>query len=385
MRVLHILMTGSFTDGMGYQDNLLTEYQHKHGHEVILIAPNLKRNERGEMIETPEGEELLPNGVLVVRTKRSRKIFSSVGYYPSIFPLIKKYSPDMIFIHGLCTLIPQQAIAYKKNHPVVKIVADSHQDDENTYTAGLIHGTIIKFYKFKWKKWIKYVSKVYGTTSWRVSFAHKYYGIPEEKLDTLIMGVNSDALPSNPEQVRINVRKELGIPQDAFVFLNGGKIYKDKKITEALSAFEKMNNDKAYFILFGKIFDDVYDEIMPIISRCDHIKYLGFIDGKTVMNYLFAADFGVFPRLHSVLWEEAMGCELPCVFGRYPGGNHIDICDNCIIIDDYSENKILEVMNKVINDVEYYSVLKQNSIRTASAFSYHTIADKSVECMKEDF
>ena len=383
MRIMHIMMTGNFTEGRGYQENLLTEYQQKHGHEVILVVPPRKRGEDGSIIITDECTEYMTNGVLLIRVDFGKQVTRFLGYYSCVPKLLDKYAPDLVFVHGLCTLIPGQAIAYKKKHPSTKIVADSHQDEGNTYTTGIIHGTRLKIYRILWKHWIKNICKVYGTTSWRTDFAHRYYGIPENKLDTLIMGVNTDAMPENADKVREEVRKELNIPPEAFVFVFGGKMRKYRNIVEALEAFSEMKNDNTYFVVFGTIFEDVKNDVERLISENDHIKYLGFIDGSITCRYLMAADFGMYPGLHSVLWEESIGCGLPCVFQKYAEKDHTDVCGNCIRLENPDKNKIRQVMEKVVNDKAYYDELKQNAKKAAHAFSYHTIAEKSVECLEE--
>lgn len=384
MRIVHIMLTGTFTEGLGYQENLLTEYQVKHHHDVILVVPTQKRDDKGDIVETPEGEEYLSNDVLLVRKKNGNSVTKLFGWYACVPRVLEKYQPDFIFVHGLCTMIPGQAIRYKQKHPAVTIVADSHQDAGNTYTKGLICGTKIKLYRAMWKRWIQYVSRVYGTTSWRTTFAHEVYGIPKEKLDTLIMGVNIDSMPSDFQLVRSEVRKELEIPEDSFVFVNGGKINKYKNMKETLEIFNEINDSNTYFILFGKVFDDVKDEIEKLIKSNSHIKYLGFIDGTTTHRYLIASDFGMFPGRHSCLWEEAIGCGLPCVFGKYEEIDHTDVNGNCIRLENATEDSIRKVMKKVLDDKEFYTNIRANAHAAASSFSYHTIAEKSVECMEVD-
>ena len=41
-------------------------------------------------------------------------------------------------------------------------------------------------------------------------------------------------------------------------------------------------------------------------------------------------------------------------------------------------------MKKVLEDKEYYAQLKANAEKASNEFSYHTIAEKSVECCYED-
>ena len=49
MRILHICVTGPYTDGFNYQENMLTKYQAKAGHEVHLIASQWEWSKGGKI------------------------------------------------------------------------------------------------------------------------------------------------------------------------------------------------------------------------------------------------------------------------------------------------------------------------------------------------
>ncbi len=378
MRILNISLNCTFTYGLGYQENLLPEYQKKLGHDVTLITSDLMRDADGNVVVVEPGESILENGVRLVRI-HTPSFFSRIGYYPQIGKLIEKYKPDLIFAHNLCTMIPAQAIKYKKKHPNVILISDNHQDAGNGGRPGIITKLTYQRYKLHWKSWIKHFYKIYGTTAWRKDYAHEKYGIPHDKLDTLLMGVDTDRLPEDFKKVRADVRSKLNIPESSFVFVNGGKLHKEKLIVETLSAFVKMGRPDAHIILFGKLFDDVQEEVLEFVNANDNIHYLGFIAGNDVKKYLIASDFGVFPGRHSVIWEEAIGCGLPCIFGKYPGSNHMDICGNAFLFDDPQEEDILAIMKKTVEDEEYYRTLKGNAIKASDSLSYYTIAKKSLE------
>ena len=380
MRILHIAPGCSFTESYKYQENLLTEYQQKLGHDVALLTTTLMHSDNGAIIDVGKEDRILENGVRLIRSFKLNKLNRITGHFRDVYDQITDYSPDFIFVHGLCTYSMQYAVKYKKNHPEVVIAADSHQDIFNNGKERLLEKTERIRFKGLWKKWISYVSKVYGTTSWRVSYACDTYGIPREKADVLLMGVDSDALPQNPDLIRNEIRSDLGIPQNAFVFFSGGKINRHKLITEALTEFSSIENPDIFFILCGSLSDDTKEEITKIINNDARIKYLGFIDGRIINKYIYASDFGVFPGRHSVLWEEAIGCGLPCMFKKYEEHDHTDICGNCIRLDNPSQEIIGEIIKKAVEDREWYSALKENAEKAKDSLSYRAIAKKSLEC-----
>ena len=136
MKILHICMNAPFTENYSYQDNLLTEYQHKQGHEILIVTTTRTRNSNGEIVNVEPGKKVLDNGTVLLRMELPNKIFTVFGIYPKLTKIMESYIPDMVFIHGLCSCISSQAINYKKKHPKTHIVADNHQDLGTTKVKG---------------------------------------------------------------------------------------------------------------------------------------------------------------------------------------------------------------------------------------------------------
>lgn len=385
MKILHFCMGAPFTEGYSYQDNLLTEYQHKHGHEVMIVTSTRTRNSEGKIVETAPGQRVLDNGVILLRLPNKSKIRNLLGIYTGIQPIMKSFQPDLIFIHGLCSFLPAQAIRYKKKqNRELKIIADNHQDEGTTNVSNFPFRQIMWLHRLGWKQWIKEVEEVFGTTSWRVAFAQKYYGIPAEKIDTLIMGIDSDRLPTDRENVKRAVREAQGIESDAFVFVTGGKLDSRKRILESVRAFRMLENKNARFLIFGSVDEKIRDEFISLVETDKRIHYIGYIPSKDVQRYFIASDFGVFPGRHSVLWEEAIGCGLPCIFRRYEKKDHTEVCDNCICMKNATDQEIYKIMLRMTTDPGAYGRMKHNAEEATKVFSYHAIAERSVACIERD-
>ena len=379
MKILNICMGAPFTEGYSYQDNLLSEYQHKLGHEVTVLTTTRTRNSEGKIIEIEEETKFLENGVRLIRVKAGNKLKQFLGYYPEIKKYIRDIHPDMIFVHGLGTLVMKDAVAYKKNNKNAVIVADNHQDKVNTNIKSIMYIGQLTMFNILWKYWICYVDRVYGTTAWRKKFAEEAYGITTKKTDILTLGVDTDHLSKDKEGIRNGIRTELEIEDNSFVYIAGGKINRKKHILEAIKAFLQIKG-KAYFIIFGPLHEEIKSEFELLISKSDRIKYIGSIESKKIYQYFYAADFAVFPGFHSVLWEEAVGCGIPCLFRKYEEKNHTDICGNCICVENPNVQDIYIHMEKVYNDNFYYQQLKSNAAIAANSFSYYEVAKKSIEC-----
>ncbi len=381
MKIVNICMNAPFTEGYSYQDNLLSEYQQKLGHDVTVISSVRCRGENGSVTADKPGESTLANGVRLIRLGRTGKIREFFGYYPEIYGLLRSIQPDFVFVHGLCSLVPRYAVRYKRRacDRDVHIVADNHQDRGTTKTEEFLHKERIRLFRCLWKRWIKYVEKVYGTTSWRKTFAAEIYGIPEDKLDTLIMGVDSEKLPKDHSATRDKIRRKLGIPERAFMLVTGGKLDSKKCIIEMMEAFSHIDDPDAVFLVFGSVCSDVRERFDELTASDKRIKYIGYLKSDAVKEYFIASDFGVFAGRHSVLWEEAIGCGLPCLFRRYEEVDHVEVCGNCISIREPNADTIKRAMERVMTDREYYAAMKAAAEAAAETFSYWSIAEKSLE------
>lgn len=383
MKIVNICMSAPFTEGYTYQDSMLSDYQQRLGHKVTVITGIKTRNDAGKIISTSPCETELSNGVHLIRlqAKGIGKFANNIlGVYSEIEELLERLSPDFIMVHGLGTHVPAYAVSYKKKHSTVHLVADSHQDYGITNTRNIVLQILGKYFKIRWKSWIKSYDKIYAVTSWRMNFAHEQYGIPFDKLDVLMLGIGDECINScYDNQNRRRVREKYGIPEEAFLFVSGGKLDEKKKILQMMRAFEGIELQNAWYLIFGSVSDEIKGDFEQILRNDNRIIYTGYIPSSETNNYLAASDFGLFAGNHSVLWEQAVGCGLPCLFKKYSDFDHVNADGNCVQLTDSSTQKIREIMEKVLQEPDYYFCMKQASKEAAKSFSYTEIAKKSLE------
>lgn len=384
MKIVNICMGAPFTEGYSYQDSMLPDYQHRLGHDVTVITGLKTRNSKGEVITVPEEDTVLKNGVRLIRIapKGFGKLRHNVlGVYPGIRKKLEELSPDLIMVHGLGSHVAGYAVSHKRKHPKTHLIADNHQDYGTTDTKNRVLNLVAAWFKMRWKKWIKDYDKVYAVTGWRKTFAHEVYGIPYDKLDTLILGIDERYinLASDPGN-REAIRKEYGIGADCFVFCTGGKLDGKKKILEMMRAFSKTEGERLRYLIFGSAAPDVKEEFEKLLREDSRFVYIGYVPSEKTNSILAASDFGLFAGNHSVLWEQAIGCGLPCLFRQYEANDHTDVNGNCIRLKDAKEKDIFRIMERVSIDPAYYRDLKQKSAVAAERFSYRAIALQSMEC-----
>ena len=386
MKVINIVL-GNYTEGWGYQENLLPIYQHKLGNEVWIITLDQAIGTDGRNITLEPCEYYSENGVHVIRLKSAKTKICQVFNWYNIKTLLKKIAPDFIFYHDMHGFSIWQVINYiKKCNPACRLVMDNHEDEYNhPYALLSIKGKILyRLNQLNSRLYIPYIDKVYGVTEGRCEFAKKVYGAPEDKTELLLMGVEDEKVRRDQRnEIRNQICQLAGFDAEKdFVIVSGGKLDYAKGVLELMDAFkaikEEMKADNIKLLLFGSVADSIRQDFFNKTKSFD-IFYMGFLNAQQIYDVFVASDLGVFPGGHSVLWEQAVGCGLPCVFRRWNGMAHVDVGGNCILIEDNKVETIQNVIEDIVFDKKRNDHMRHMAVQHGmEQFSYLYIAEKSL-------
>ena len=384
MKIVHIAPNSPYNDYWGYQDNLLPKYQKKLGHDVTVIITNTM-HKNGKIVRTDCYDYVLGDGVRVIRREYKQYHLPTVtGVFSDldVLPLLNELRPDFIFYHGLVSYTIKDVVKYVKKHPQCKVVEDNHMD----YNIGNQVNTLKEKVIRAWLRWlnkttVSYVEKVYGVTPWRKTYAEDYFRIPAHKTDVLIMGADDEKVNlEKKDAVRRQIRNKYLVSDEDFLIVTGGKIDKKKGIdvlTEACAGF----NQNVKLLVFGSISDDVKEKMEKLISENNNIIHIGWIDSDRVYDYFFAADLVFFPGQHSVLWEQACACKVPCVFERWDGMDHVDNGGNSDFVEPITVEAIRSKITELLYTDRYYKMKKVAESEATDIYMYSKIAEKSLECV----
>lgn len=385
MKILHIAPNAPYNDYWGYQENLLPKYHKKMGHDVTVIVPNLT-HEGGKIVATECADYVLNDGVRVIRLRRKEyvhRVLTSVKARLPVMPYLKEIRPDFVFFHGLVSDSIYDVVKYKKQiNPACTIVRDNHLDYYNNNRSENWKQRIIRgYHRYVNQRTINYVAKVYGVTPWRKTYAEDYFRIPAKKTDVLIVGADDERVDfANAETIRARIRNDNDIADTDFLVVTGGKIDKEKNICQLMQAVKDVPNVK--LLIFGQIKEDVELEFNALLKDNGNIIYIGWLDADRVYDYFFAADLVVFPGSHSVIWEQACACKVPCVFKRWEGMEHVNTCGNSDFISQISEKTLKEKILMLLFTEKYYEMKCAAESAAMDVYLYSNIAKKSLECTK---
>lgn len=384
MRIAHIVPSTHYNDYWGYQENLLPKYHVKMGHEVTLITSTLTFKD-GKLSDAECGDYKLNDGTRVIRLKKKNyfhRIITSLNDRICIYSLLQEIKPDFIFFHGLISTTIFDVIKYKKKiNPNCTIVQDSHLDYYNyPYTGDGLRDKIIRgYYRLLNKKSLHYVERIYGVTPWRKEFCENFFNIPPKKTDVLIMGADDENIDfAHKEHIRERIRAEYNIAETDFLIASGGKIDRSKNFLELMSACGRLPDTR--LLLFGNVDESIGEEFNALLEKYSNMTHIGWLDADKVYDYFLASDLVVFPGTHSVLWEQACACKIPCVFKRWDGTEHVDNGGNSAFLDDVSEEAVYEKIKSLIFTDEYGAMKEVAQSNATDVYLYSKIAEKSLEC-----
>ena len=199
MRITHLCLAGTVSDGYSYQENLLLKYHSRMGHDVSLISSRWEYDTNYNLFKSDKYDYYY-DGIHVIRLDISNRdnLNNKFKRYKGVTESLQTLSPEILFIHGCQFLDIVEVAAYLKKHKEVITYLDNHADFSN---SGRNFVSKYILHKFIWRSCLKkiapYVKKFYGVLPARVSFLKDIYGAPAERCELLVMGGDDDYVDSS--------------------------------------------------------------------------------------------------------------------------------------------------------------------------------------------
>lgn len=384
MKILHIALSCFYVEGLGYQENLLPKYHKLLGNDVVILTSDFTNSHLGDPKYAGLREYDNDDSIHVIKLERNEpRIFGRelrLDRYDGVYEAMERVKPDLIFIHGLTALADLPIAKYLRKHKNVTAYADQHADYYNTPIQTAKQRAVMRLlWRPVIKKLAKPVKKFWGTTPWRCRYMEEVYRLPADKIGLLVMGADNRRIDfARQTAIRTRTRAALGLSEDDFVVVSGGKIDRIKNIHLLMQAVKELHADKLKLIVFGSVTEDMRDEV-DALSADPHIRNVGWLDAGAVYDYFLAAELAVFPGTHSVLWEQACGCGIPCVFKKWEGMQHVSSGGNAVLLDDVTVDALASVLRDLYTDRERYRKMKRRAMACKDEFSYEEIAKKAIE------
>lgn len=295
------------------------------GFEVIAIStPGELLNE----VEATQGVRTI--GVPMTRTISPVSDLKSLWHLYRIF---KKEKPDIVHSHtpkaGTLGMIAAKLAGVPiRLHTIAGLPL--------VETAGAKRKLLDAVEKITYTCANKIYPNSYGLQN--IILKNKY--APKEKLKVIGYGSSNgiDTKEFDPERVSVttikNLKEELGIGTDDFIFLFVGRVVSDKGVNELVKAFREVTADKqqtavnpAHLIIVGN-YENHLDPLLPETEKAilehPNIHAVGF--KKNVIDYFATADVLTFPSYREGFPNvvmQAAAMQLPAIVSDINGCNEI--------------------------------------------------------------
>lgn len=191
------------------------------------------------------------------------------------------------------------------------------------------------------------------------------------------VGINTDRL--KPTGNEANIRKELGIPDDAFIVLSVGELNENKNQRVIIQALALLNDPDIHYVLCGK--GDQLEHLKALAAQyslSDRIHFLGY--RKDLYGIYTQSDVFAMPSKREglpVASLEAMYCGLPLITSDIRG-----LCD----VNTQGKNGFLYPPDDVKGFAEGFHSIKndQDTKRRISENNLETVKPFCIESTKQE-
>ncbi len=388
MRIIHVCLAAFYIDDFSYQENIFPKIHKNLGHEVFILASTETYIDKVNLGYVEANEYKTSNNIPIKRIPYvswlPHILCKKLRIYEGVSNYLQKTNPDIIFLHDCQFLSILSIVDYVKKNKNVKVYVDSHTDyinsGRNWISKYIFHKAI---YRFCAKSIEKYATKFYGTLPLRCEFLNEVYNISLDKIELLPFGADDTLFEYNKKAtVRNEMRHDLNLKQNDIVLITGGKIDSRKNIHVLIEAFirllEEHNIYNLKLIVFGKPEEKLREKVLKDMNHAS-IRYIDWVSAENIYKYFWAADLAIFPGTHSVLWEEAIGLGLPCVFYKWQGIQHVDVGGNCIFIEEATIESLMSLLLMIVEDKIGLEKMKQQAEKLGyEKFSYSKIALQAI-------
>lgn len=340
MKILHVCISGPFTDGMSYQENELVTQHATLGHQVTVFASTEVFNSEKKIVNIAPGVSRLGCGATIHRLPYawglSGWLATKFRAHKGMRDLLEDIQPDRIMFHGLTAWDLLTVAAHVRRNPHVKLFADCHEDFNNSAKTWASRELLHKrFYKPIFRRCANDIQEVLCITVESLAFAIDFYGSPRSKTRMYPLGCAMESVEVVTRR-RSEFREKHGFTDANVVIAQTGKLDQTKLLAKALRAFRNNRSSVLRFVIAGQMTDDVKAECTPLIQSDLRVIDLGWQSTEELRTVLAGIDCFLQPFGQTVTTQMAMGYGCVILAQDLPSHRWL-VGENGCLFEDASE------------------------------------------------
>lgn len=305
---------------------------------------------------------------------------------PSVTKELKKYSPDVVKLHGYAQLTILRALAWCYLNKVPAILwGDSELQQKRSFYKSIIKMPILSFL-------FNFVS-AFLTVGDNNENYYKHYGVLEKKLFRTPFTIDENlylSIQRDRNNIRKKFRGKYKISDQAFVSIFIGKLIKRKRPQDLVEVVKRLNqkliSGREVYALFagnGEMMGELKELCLNSGIPC---IFLGFVNVHELPNVYAAADVLVHPAEvdpHPLIISEANFLGLPMIMSDRVGA--IGPTDtarpgkNTIVFECKNINSLEIAFTKLYSDKGLCKKMSEQSIKISKELDIN----KSIKGLQE--
>lgn len=302
---------------------------------------------------------MLKNDKFFYDNKSFNKVLRKINFTHSFKKFIKKHKNDydIVHINSGSSYILSKGAKIAKKAGIKQVIVHSHASG----VSSLKHKIINKIFE----KNFKYADDYLACSDDAATFRFPKCILEKKMYRVVPNGIDLDKYKLD-EQIRKKYRKELNINENDILLGNVGRLSNEKNQLFILEILKKLlQEDINYKLLL--IGDGILKEkLKNYIQKYNLNSNVIMLEKRSdICNLLMAMDVFVFPSIYEglgIALIEAEATGMPCICSKGIPKQAV-INDNCIIIEDYNEQKWIDEIKSVnlekkvnYNKMKYYSI-----------------------------
>ena len=351
--------------------NLLEELEKK-GHEIRVLTVSEKLKSRRE--DNIYYMKSLPLGAIYPDVRMPVS-----NYHHRFIKELIDWKPDLI--HSQCEFFSYQYAGYISRKTGAPIVHTYHTLYEQYVTYIFPSQRIGAFFVGKLSKYrLRKADAVVAPTA-KVENVLKNYGL-QNPIYVVPSGIALEQHKQRiSEEERKRRRNELGIPEDALVLLNLGRLGTEKNLTEVLELFAmaRAQNSKLVLLIVGDgPARHELEEKAATLGVSDHVIFTGMVVPEEVHAYYQLGDVFVSAstsETQGLTYVEAAANGLPLLCRKDP-------CLDGVLIEGRNgwkyeaEEEFCDILDAILRNPAQRQAAGDQSVQIASCFDKSSFAEK---------
>ncbi len=303
---------------------------------------------------------------------RSPLSLGNIKAYKQLKKILEKSEYDIVHCHT-----PNAAI-------ITRLVCQKYRKKESLKVYYTAHG--FHFYqnapKFNWMIYYPIEKICSKLTDKLITINKEDYELAKSKFKVkevcYIPGVGLDL--SKFENICVDKkqkRKELGVPDDAFILFSVGELNRNKNHQIIIKALASLNNPKIHYIIAGV--GENKNSLLELASSlgvADKVHFIGYRNDIAELNC--CADVFCFPSIREglpVALMEAMACGTPIVCSKIRGNSDLITEETGFLCDPFDYTDFARAISQFIENPNLREEFSEKNLIAVEKYGIGRILD----------